>query len=56
MQAVLLITLFLTLVIVLGMRSKKNFELEGEVSVVPPRFKIKLKNSQETPEKAKKKT
>ena len=58
MNAILLIVVFLTLIIVLGICGKSNFDFEGEFSAVPPKFKIKLKNRPEkpAPAKTKKKT
>ena len=56
MKAVLLIAIFLTLIIVLVICGKNNFDFEGEFSAVPPKFKIKLKNRPEKPAKAEKKS
>lgn len=56
MNAILLVVVFLTLIIVLGICGKSNFDFEGEFSAVPPKFKIKLKNRPQKHAKANKKT
>lgn len=50
-----LVIIFLTLIIILGMLNKSDFEIEVEFSAVPPKFKIRLKKKQGKLSKAKSK-
>ncbi len=56
MNAILLISIFLAVIVTLGIRSKGNIRLKGKLSVLPPTVEIEFENKKEMPEKAKKKT
>lgn len=57
MNAVLLTSIFLAVIVILGILSKGNLRLKGKLSVFPPTVEIELENKKEKekPEKAKKK-
>ena len=56
MNAILLISIFLAVIVTLGIRSNGNIRLKGKLSVLPPTVEIEFENKKEMPEKAKKKT